>query len=53
MFILLASFALILVNLDIVVLLIVIILGGFPLRFDILVKVLLFIVLHMVSRVIV
>ena len=48
---LLAPFALILFNLGIVVLLMVVILRGFPLRVDILVKVLLLLVLHKVNRV--
>ena len=48
---LLAPFTLILLNLSIVVLWMVVILRGFPLRFDILIEVLLLVVLHKVSRV--
>ena len=48
---LLAPFALTLFNLGIVVLLMVVILRGFPLRFGILIEVLLLVVLHKVSRV--
>ena len=46
---LLAPFTLILLNLSIVVLLMVVILRGFPLRFGILIEILLLIVLHKVS----
>ena len=48
---LLAPFTLILLNLSIVVFLMVVILRGFSLRFGILIKILLFVVLHKVSRV--
>ena len=48
---LLAPFALIFFNLGIVVLLMVVILRGFPLRFGILIEVLLFVVLNKVRRV--
>ena len=47
---LLAPFALILLNLSIVILLMMLSLRGFPLRFDILIEIL-FLVLHKVSRV--
>ena len=48
---LLEPFTLILLNLSIVVLQMVVILRGFPLRFGILIKILLFVVIHKVSRV--